>query len=276
MTPDPKPTALVTGSTDGIGKGLATELARSRRRVLVHGRDDGRGERTLADIRAAVPDADLGWYKADLSSLDEVRSLAERVEANELRLNVLVNNAGVGTKEPGGGARLESEDGYELRLAVNYLAPFLLSRLLIPKLVASAPARIVNVTSVGQWPIDFDDPQLERSFDSMTAYRQSKLALIMSTLDLADELAGTGVTATCLHPGRFMPTKLVLADGLEPVDTVETGVRTTLRLAADPDLDGVTGRYYDRLEESTAQPQAYDLEARARLRELSERLTGLS
>jgi NAD(P)-dependent dehydrogenase (short-subunit alcohol dehydrogenase family) len=268
-------TVLVTGATDGLGKALATELARTGAIVLLHGRDEQRGRETLAEIRAATGNDRLRWYRADLGSLAEVRNLAERVTAEQTRLDVLVNNAGIGTTLPGGGRRLESVDGHELRFAVNYLAPFLLTRLLEPLLTASAPARIVNVSSAGQAPIDFDDAMLERGYDGVRAYCQSKLALVMLTFDLASRLADAGVTANCLHPGTYMPTKMVLAAGVTPIDTLEAGVEATMRLVADPDLAGVTGRYFNRLREARAHVQAYDPEARRRLRELSERLGGL-
>jgi NAD(P)-dependent dehydrogenase (short-subunit alcohol dehydrogenase family) len=267
-------TVLITGATDGLGKSLAHELAGEGARVLVHGRDDGRIERTLDEIRAEADGATLVPYRADLASLADVRALAERVQAGEDRLDVLVNNAGVGFVERGEPGRLESADGYELRFAVNYLAPYLLTRSLQPLLVSSAPARIVNVASVGQAPIRFDDVMLEDGYDGVHAYCQSKLALVMLTFDLADELEGTGVTANCLHPGTYMPTKMVTGAGIDPVDSLESGVRATMRLVADPGLDGVSGRYFDRTAESRANAQAYDAEARARLRELSGQLVG--
>jgi NAD(P)-dependent dehydrogenase (short-subunit alcohol dehydrogenase family) len=276
MQPISRFTVLITGATDGLGKALATELARAGANVLLHGRDDARGEQTLTELRDQNGNDRLEWYRADLASLDDVRSLAERVGARHERIDVLVNNAGIGTELPGGGRRLESEDGYELRFAVNYLAPFLLSRLLEPLLVDSAPARIVNVSSAGQAPIDFDDVMLERHYGGVQAYCQSKLALVMLTFDLADELRDRGVTANCLHPGTYMPTKMVLASGVSPIDSLEVGVRATMRLIAAPELEGVSGRYFNRLEEARALPQAYDAEARARLRALSERLVGLS
>jgi NAD(P)-dependent dehydrogenase (short-subunit alcohol dehydrogenase family) len=260
-------TVLVTGATDGLGKALAVELARAGATVLVHGRDDARGAQTLAELGSSG----AAWYRADLASLDEVRSLADRILAEHETLDVLVNNAGIGFTSPDG-KRVLSADGHELRFAVNYLAPFLLTRLLRPLLVASTPARIVNVASAGQAPIDFEDVMLERSYTGVQAYCQSKLALVMVTLDLADDLAGTGVTANCLHPGTYMPTKMVLEAGVEPIDSLELGVRSTMRLVADPELDGVTGRYFDRLQEGRARPQAYDADARRKLRELSERL----
>jgi NAD(P)-dependent dehydrogenase (short-subunit alcohol dehydrogenase family) len=265
-------TVLVTGATDGLGRAVAAELAAGGACVLLRGRDEVRGAQTVQEIKSQTGDAALGWYRADLASLREVRALAEAFAAEQGRLDVLVNNAGIGTVAPGNGRRLTSEDGHELRFAVNYLAPFLLTRLLEPLLVQSAPARIVNVSSAGQAPVDFDDVMLERRYDGVRAYCQSKLALIMDTFDLAEALRGAGVTATCLHPGTHMPTKMVLAAGYKPRDSLETGLRATMRLIADPELEGVTGRYFDRLQESQALPQAYDAEARKRLRTLSERL----
>jgi len=270
------PTVLVTGSTDGLGKAVAVELARAGATVLVHGRSHERAEAAAAEITAASGTGLLRTCAGDLASLAQVRSLAETILDREARLDVLVNNAGVGTAEPGGGGRVESADGHELRFAVNYLAPFLLTRLLEPLLVASSPARIVNVASAGQAPVDFDDVMLERGYDGSRAYSQSKLAMVAWTFDLADRLAGTGVTATALHPGTYMPTKMVLAAGVDPVDSLESGVRATLRLIAGAEVGGVTGRYYSGLSEARARPQAYDPDGRARLRELSERLVGLA
>ncbi|MGH2943958.1 MAG: SDR family NAD(P)-dependent oxidoreductase, partial [Solirubrobacteraceae bacterium] len=208
---------------------------------------------------------------ADFASLAEVRDLAARIAASHERLDALVSNAGIGTTVPGSGERQESADGHELRFAVNYLAGFLLTRLLLPPLIAAAPARIVHVSSAGQAPIDFDDVMLARRYSPMQAYCQSKLAQIMFTFDLAEELAGSGVTATALHPATYMPTKIVP----RPVSTLEEGVRATLRLVADPALDGVTGRYFNGRAEDAAHAQAYDGAARARLRALSERLTAV-
>ena len=232
---------LVTGATDGLGKAVSVELARAGSTVLVHGRSHRRAEAVLAEIREASGSELLRAYAGDLASLAQVRSLAESVLADEPQLDVLVNNAGVGTVEPGGGARVESADGHELRFAVNYLAPFLLTELLEPLLVRSAPARIVNVASAGQAPIDFDDVMLDDGYDGSRAYSQSKLAMVMMTFDTAERLAGSGVTATCLHPGTYMPTKMVLAAGVDPIDSLESGVRATLRLIAGGELDGLTG-----------------------------------
>ncbi|MFD0684000.1 SDR family NAD(P)-dependent oxidoreductase [Actinomadura fibrosa] len=261
MRPIDQQTILITGATDGLGRALAAELAAEGATVLVHGRDDQRGKAALQEIggRAA-------WYRADLSSLAEVRALAEAVRADHPRLDVLVNNAGIGAS----GGRAESADGHELRFAVNYLSHYLLTRELLPVLTSSAPARIVNVSSLGQTAIDFDDVMITRGYTGVRAYCQSKLAQIMHTIDLAAELAGTGVTANALHPATYMPTKIVST----PISTLEEGVRATHRLVTDPALDDVSGRFFNGLAEARADDQAYDADARARLRALSDELTG--
>ena len=270
MRPVPEQTVLVTGATDGLGKAVATELARLGATVLVHGRDDSRGQATLTEIAQATGNDRLRWYRADLGDLDQVRRLATAVAADAPQLDALISNAGIGGEYPVGG-RQESADGIELRFAVNYLAGFLLIRLLLTTLQASAPARIVQVSSAGQAPIDFDDVMLTRVYSSGQAYCQSKLAQIMFTFDLAEELAGTGVTATALHPATYMPTKMVAT----PISTLKSGVDATVRLVLDRALDGVSGRYYNGRRQARAHRQAYDPAARARLRTLSEQLTGL-
>src|ERR1041385_7967514 len=208
MTPIDRQVILVTGATDVLGKGLALELVRRGATVLVHGRAAERIDATVAELRSTAGDASVRSYCADLSSLADVRALAAQIVSQEARLDAIVNNAGIGSRVPGDGVRMASRDGYELRFAVNYLASFLLTRLLLPLLRASAPARIVNVSSIGQQAIDFDDVMLERSYSGMRAYCQSKLAQFMFTLDLAEELAPGQVTANALHPATYMPTKI--------------------------------------------------------------------
>ena len=260
---------LVTGATDGLGKALAIDLAARGATVLLHGRDDSRGATALREVREATGNERLAWYRADLSSLDQVRRLGEEVRRDHEQLHALVNNAGIGSNVPGGGQRQESEDGFELRLAVNYLAGYLLTRLLLPLLVASAPARIVNVSSLGQAPIDFGDVMLTRAYNGIQAYCQSKLAQVMMTIDLVAELAGTGVTANALHPATYMPTKMVAS----PISTIQEGVDATSRLLTDPGLDEVSGAFFNGLTEAGANGQAYDPSARQQLRELSDQLT---
>jgi NAD(P)-dependent dehydrogenase (short-subunit alcohol dehydrogenase family) len=262
-------TVLVTGATDGLGKGIVLALARSGATVLVHGRDDARIDAAASEARRQGAGA-VRAYKGDLASLSDVRRLAAEVLSREDRLDVLVNNAGIGTDVPGGPARAQSEDGHELRFAVNYLSHALLTRELLPLLRRSVPSRIVNVSSAGQAAIDFDDPMLTRGYSGVRAYCQSKLAQILFTFDLAEELASTGVTVNALHPATYMPTKLVPS----PVSTLEEGVEATLRLIAGDDVAGVSGKYFDGLSEARAHAQAYDADARRKLRALSERLVG--
>lgn len=271
--PDPA-TVLVTGATDGLGRGLAEDLARRGLTVLLHGRDDDRGKAALDEIRAATGNEAVSWYRADLAELAQVRDLADRVAADHPRLDVLVNNAGIGADVPGGGVRQESADGHELRFAVNFLAGHLLThRLLGPLRAAGAssahgPARIVMVASAGQAALDFDDLMLRRDYSGWRAYCQSKLAQILDAFDLADELDPAVVTATALHPATFMPTKIVPS----PVSTIAEGVEATARLAVDPELAGVTGRYYNGREEAEPEPQALDPLARRRLRSIADEL----
>jgi NAD(P)-dependent dehydrogenase (short-subunit alcohol dehydrogenase family) len=264
-------TALVTGSTDGVGRLVARRLGEAGARVLVHGRDAERGAQVVSDIEQAGGAAT--FLRADLASLVEVRCLADAVQDTTDRLDILINNAGIGTA---GGVRQESADGIELRFAVNYLAGFLLTGLLLPLLRAGAPARIVNVSSAGQQAIDFADIILTRGYSGVRAYCQSKLAQVMFTFDLAEKPAGTGVTATCLHPATYMDTTMVRRAGVTPVSTVEQGAEAILNLAISPELEGRSGLYFNGLREARAHFQAYDAEARQRLRALSLKLTGLS
>jgi NAD(P)-dependent dehydrogenase (short-subunit alcohol dehydrogenase family) len=260
-------TILVTGATDGLGKRVARELAGKGATVLLHGRNSERLQAALEDIRKVTGSERLGSYLADLSSLAQVRALAERILSGQVRLDVLINNAGVIVRE-----RKESEDGFELTFAVNYLAHFLLTSLLLPLLRESAPARIVNVASAGQSPVDFDDVMLERRYDGMRAYAQSKLAQIMFTFELAGYLSGSGVSVNALHPASLMDTKMVSETFGYTMSTVQEGAVATVRLAASPDVEGVTGRYFDGHYEARANRQAYDPAARKRLWALSEDL----
>jgi NAD(P)-dependent dehydrogenase (short-subunit alcohol dehydrogenase family) len=267
--------ALVTGATDGLGRGVAERLAAAGLTVHLHGRDADRLERTRAEIAAATGNERLPTHRADLASLAQVRSLAREVEASTDALHVLVSNAGIGSGRPALTTRQESEDGYELRFAVNYLAGFLLIMGLLPLLRRSAPARIVEVASLGQAPIDFDDPQIEHDYSGSRAYAQSKLAQISFGFELAERLGpDSGVTVTSLHPSTKMPTKIVLEQHGESIDALEDGIEATVRLAIGAEVEGVTGVLYDRFEQARAQDQAYDAEARRRLWDLSLELTG--
>jgi NAD(P)-dependent dehydrogenase (short-subunit alcohol dehydrogenase family) len=266
--------ALVTGATDGLGLGVAKRLAAEGATVHVHGRSPEKLAAAAAAIVGESGNDSVHTHLADLSSLEQVRGLAEEIENDLDRLDVLVNNAGIGSGLPDLRTRQESADGYELRFAVNYLAGFLLTLRLLPLLRRSAPAGIVNVASIGQAPIDFDDPMIERGYSGRRAYGQSKLAQISFGFELAERLGDTEVTVNSLHPSTLMPTKLVIEEYGSSVDTLEEGVEATVRLASAAELEGVTGRFFDRQTEAEAHPQAYDPEARRRLWDLSVELTG--
>ena len=266
-------TVLITGSTDGVGRYVAMQLAMSGARVLIHGRDQARAQ-TLADEIRRAGGSEPAFYQADLSSLESVRQLADAVLADHKRIDVFVSNAGIGSQNGGSGRQI-SADGYELRFAVNYLAGFLLAYRLLPLLKASAPSRIVNVASLGQHPIDFDDVMITQGYTGSRAYAQSKLSQIMFTIDLAGELKGTGVTVNSLHPATYMNTTMVRAGGITPMSTVEQGGAAILHLVRGDDMAGSSGLFYNGLQEAKANPQAYDAAARRRLRMLSLELTGL-
>jgi NAD(P)-dependent dehydrogenase (short-subunit alcohol dehydrogenase family) len=249
---------LVTGSTDGHGRRVAEELVKLDATVLVHGRNPEKVERVTSEIGASR------GLTADLSRLGEVRALAGEID----QLDTLVNNAGIVMPE-----RQESPDGYELTFAVNYLSHFLLTALLLPKL--REPARIVNVSSIGQYPLDLDDLQYERDFNGYYAYAKSKLAQILFTYELAERLGERDLTVNALHPATLMDTPMVLGPGGTPQSSVEEGVAATLRLITDPSLDGVTGSFFNGKRDWRPDEQANDPQARRRLWDESERLAGL-
>ncbi|CAA9436753.1 MAG: Short-chain dehydrogenase/reductase SDR? [uncultured Rubrobacteraceae bacterium] len=262
-------TVLVTGATDGLGRRVALKLAERGATVLLHGRSIERCEAVLEEVRRQTGGEESRYYLADLSSLATVRGLAEQIFSEHDRLDVLVNNAGIIARE-----RKETEDGVELTFAVNYLAHFLLTNLLVSLLRGSSPARIVNVASAGQSTVDFRDVMLERGYNAMRAYTQSKLAQVMFTLELAERLQGNGVTANALHPATLMDTKMVLETFGRASSSVREGAEATVRLAVSPELEATTGRYFDGTREGRANRQAYDAEARKRLWDLSEELCG--
>lgn len=264
-------TILITGATGDLGRALAERAAGWGCRVLLHGRDRDRVEGLREELASHTGNEWLEAMVADLASLREVDELAREVLRLSETLDVLVNNAGVGF-----GAdetlREESTDGIELRFAVNHLAHHRLTGQLLELLRESAPARVVNVASAGQHAVDFDDPMLTRDYSGTRAYAQSKLAQIMFTLDLAEQLAGSGVSVTALHPATYMNTGMVREAGISPLNTIAEGLEPLVRLVSEPALDGVSGRYFHGAREAEPLDQARDPQARAQLRELSERL----
>jgi NAD(P)-dependent dehydrogenase (short-subunit alcohol dehydrogenase family) len=267
-------TVFITGSTDGVGRYVAKRLAANGAHVLIHGRDAMRAHALRDEIVRSGHSAPA-FYQADLSSLADVRRLADAVLAEHDHLDVFVSNAGIGSQNEGP-ERQTSADGHELRFVVNYLAGFLLANRLLPLLKAASPSRIVNVASLGQHPIDFDDVMITKNYSGSRAYAQSKLAQIMFTIDLAEELKGSGVTVNALHPATYMNTTMVRAGGITPISTVEQGGDAILHLVSGDDVAKKSGLFFNGMNETKANPQAYDLEARQRLRALSLALTGLA
>ncbi len=262
-------TALVTGSTDGLGREIAGRLGALGALVIVHGRNRERGEAVVGEIRKQGP-GDAVFYRADLASLAEVRTLADTILKNHNRLDLLINNAGIGG---GGSGRSTSADGYELVFAVNYLSHFLLTQRLLPLLERSAPARIISVSSLAQTPVNFDDVMMTRDFNPGRAYAQSKLAQVLFTVELAGKVDPGRVTVNSLHPAAFMDTNMVRQGGIEPRATVDEGADAVMQLAVSPALAGRTGLFFNGLKEARANDQAYDAAARARLWNLSVELT---
>ena len=272
---------LVTGGTSGIGRAVAVQLARQGATVLLTGRDRARGEAAVAEIRGQGGNAE--FLPADFASLASVRALADEVRRRHDRLHVLVNNAGFVS----GGTRRLTGDGFEETFAVNHLATFLLTRLLQDLLAASTPARVVTVSSEAHralHTLDFDNLQGERRYRPFLAYSQSKLENVLFTYELARRLEGSGVTATCLHPG-VVRTRIWQAAGgvlgfvgrlaqIFMISAKKSGTYVA-RLAADPALAGVSGRYYSCGKEAESSPASHDPQMAARLWEVSERMAGL-
>ena len=274
--------ALVTGATNGIGRATARELARRGARVLLVARDRVRGDATASEIREVSGGRAPDLLLADLSSQSEVRRLAQEVRERTPRLDLLVNNAGAIFAD-----REVSADGLEMTFALNHLAYFLLTLELLPLLEEGSTSRIVNVSSMAheRGAIDFDDLQNERRYWMWRAYRQSKLANVLFTRELARRLGGRGVSTNALHPGviasgfgrngRGVFSRLV-ALGAPFLASPERGARTTLHVATAPELQGITGRYFSDCREKTPSRAARDDDAALRLWQISENLTAPS
>jgi NAD(P)-dependent dehydrogenase (short-subunit alcohol dehydrogenase family) len=258
-------TILITGSTDGLGKLVAMHAAQRGAFVILHGRNDRKGAAAADEIINESRNDHLKYYNADFGSLEEVKLLGEKILKNHSRIDILVNNTGIGKGKHN--HRELSRDGFELRFAVNYLAHVLLTEILVP-VVSRENARIVNVASVGQAPLDFSNLMLEKKYDGFLAYQQSKTALIMYTFDLAARLKSTGTKVNAVHPASLMATNMALKDWGYALSTVEDGARSVENLF---DADA-TGLYFDMEKAAKAIPQAYDEWARAKLRDVTEEI----
>lgn len=264
---------VVTGANSGIGKATAQGLAAAGATVLMVCRDHARGEAAQQQIRAATGNAAVELWQADLASLDGVRRLAVALQAAHPVINVLINNAGVMLDK-----RQMSADGFELQLAVNHLAPFLLTRLLEPALAAGAPSRVVNVSSRlhSMGHIDFNDLQSTGTYKMYAAYGRSKLACVMATYDLAERWQPRGITVNCLHPG-VIDTNLGGMPGFvkKLLPKADKGARTSLYLAMSPEVANVTGCYFSNCKPVKSSAESRDRAIRARLWQETERLVGL-
>ena len=274
-------TVLITGGTSGIGKATAVALAAKDANVVIVGRNQERGEAAVEEIRARSHSESVELLLADLSVQSEVRRLAGEFQERHDRLDVLANNAGLVQSK-----RTETPDGLETTLAINHLAPFLLTNLLLERLEQSVPSRVITVSSEAQrWgTMDFEDMQSRRKYRGFPVYGMTKLANIMFTYELAERLKGTGVTANCLHPGPVGtnfgqnnkgPMTLFFRTFKPFMRSPEQGADTLVWLASSPEVDGVSGKYFSDRKEIEAKKVAYDPVARRRLWEISEELTGL-
>ncbi len=271
MKPVSEQTIFISGATDGLGKMLASRLAGKGAFLLLHGRSREKGEAVVEELKKSSGNNKIEYYNADLSSLKSILALSEELSSKHNNIDLLINNAAIGGGPKSAAEREFSRDGYELRFAVNYLAQVLMTQQLLP-LVKEKGSRIVNVSSIGQSPVNFEDIMMEHDYDGYKAYTQSKLALIMYTFDLAEELKGKGITVNAMHPATLMNTNMVEEHFGRTMATVEEGTDALEYVAASPELDGVTGEYFDGKQKAKADNQAYDKSARAQLKEITEHL----
>ena len=273
---------LVTGATNGIGRVTADALARLGADLVIHGRNPALTEKVAAEIRAKSGNSSVSHVVADFASLDQVRRMAAEVAGRHDRIHVLVNNAGTTTPK-----YRRTEDGFEWHFGVNHLAPFLLTNLLLDRVKAGAPARIVNVASAAHHraKMDFDDLNLEKSYNTWMGYSISKLENILFSIELARRLEGSGVTANCLHPGGVATNIFGHAGALIKIATMiarpllispEKGAETQIYLATSPNVANISGKYFDKCQVATPTAEARNMESARRLWDVSAELTGLA
>lgn len=257
---------LITGSTDGLGRDVARRIAAAGAQVLITGRSAPRGDSLVQEITRSGRGS-ARFYQADLASLAEVRRLADAVVRDHKRLDILINNAGIGLVFDS--TRKFSAEGHELHFAVNYLAHYLLTKRLLPLIVASAPSRIINVSSGSQTLLDFDDLMMSKGYNGGRGYAQSKLAQVLMTIDMAPDLERQGVRTYSLHPATTMATTMARALNVTPRSTIAEGVESVVNAIT---TNEPTGTFFNQLKPWKAHAQAYDASARERLRKISEEL----
>jgi Dehydrogenases with different specificities (related to short-chain alcohol dehydrogenases) len=264
---------LITGSTDGIGKQCALELARKGATVLLHGRNPSLGKTVLEQSSSDLQNDKLGLFVADFASLKQVRRLADEILDKHTKLDVLVNNAGVYMRD-----RQLTEDGFEVTFGVNHLAPFLLTNLLLDLLKKSAPSKIINVSSMVHQnaPFDFHNLQGEKRFDAYDAYSTSKLANLLFTYVLANRLHNSGVTVNALHPGVIATKMLRAGFGSMGGRPVEDGAARIEYLIETPGIENASGKYFVNDKEQTSSPHSRDEKLQKQFWALSEKMVGLS
>jgi NAD(P)-dependent dehydrogenase (short-subunit alcohol dehydrogenase family) len=269
---------LITGGTSGIGKATATELARLGATVVFTTRDPARGEAARKEIQEASGSEDVQSIVCDLASFDSIRGCAAEFRSRFPKLDVLINNAGVWDFK-----RRETVDGVERAFAVNFLAPFLLTNLMLDLLKQSAPSRIINVASaLHRGRVNFDDIEFKKHYSGFRAYSQSKLCLILFTRLLSKRLESTGVTANCVHPGMVKSnlsrdSGLALRFFFKLLGTSpEKGARTSVYLASSPEVEGVTGEYFSNRKAQRSSRESYDMDTAERLWKITEVYVGLT
>jgi NAD(P)-dependent dehydrogenase (short-subunit alcohol dehydrogenase family) len=270
---------IITGATSGIGKATAEALAEEGARVVLIARNLEKGKMVVNEIQEKTKNQNLDLLIADLSSQSAIRQVAAEFLAKYEHLHILINNAGIATRK-----RMLSPHGIEMTFAVNHLAYFLLTNLLLDRIKASAPARIINVSSEAHrnvGPLDFDNLQGEKKYGAFRAYSITKLCNVLFTFELAHRLEGTRVTANALHPGYLYTSIFREASALArflvklTAGRAEKGARAILHLAASPELEGITGKYFKGMKEVPSSPVSYDRAAAERLWQISSKLTGI-
>jgi len=268
------PIILVTGSMDGIGKATAAALLSRGAEVIIHGRNAEKGQNVQRELKEKTGRGSPDLLIADLSDQQQVRQLAQDLRSHYTRLDVLINNAGTYEK-----VRHVTTDGVEMTFAVNYLAPFLLTHSLIPLLKKSAPSRIASVASSAHEDMDrfdWDNLQGERHYDPWDTYARSKFADIVFTYMLARNIDSSGVTVTCLHPGVVNTKMLRSAFPGMPGIPPEQGALTSVHLAVSPDVTGVSGQYFDKVQPVRSSALTYNRSVQERLWKMAEDLTGIA